>query len=413
MKRIMSIVLSLVMLLSVASGCSPSAPASSAAPAPSVAPASSAAPTPSVEQTPSAAQTPDVSGPPKFKVGVRMPATTDPALLRLQENVMLAVKAAGGELLIENAPLTPEGIVGACERLIAAGVDGLLVIPPSDAVLPRIMQMCEEAKIPWATYFREINDPEVKKLVEASPYYLGRSYDEEERVGYNVAKALGELGSRNLALVALPKGDTTGDLREKGMRRAADEMGMKIIAEVRNPTQSSDAAKAIESVLTTYPETDGILLAASAITPGIIPAIIKTLETYGKDKTVKVGTINLGQGLGDLFEKGQLHVVSDGVLVWDPLYATAILLNHLMGTPLSTDGTPVKFVMDFTNLSSKTDIDNYIKYCERDYPVYTTEEYQQKFLKAFNPSVTKESIQEEISKVSLADVIERHKDLVK
>ena len=110
-----------------------------------------------------------------FTIGMRFPVTIDQMQQQTMDNVTELVETAGGRLLVENAALTPEGNIQAYERLIAAGVDGLAVIPAADSVLPRIKEMCEEAQIPWTIYYRSIMDEDIKEEIEASTYYLGNT----------------------------------------------------------------------------------------------------------------------------------------------------------------------------------------------------------------------------------------------
>ena len=170
-----------------------------------------------------------------------------------QSNVTLVATTANGELMVENAALTPEGNIESYEKLIAAGVNGLIVIPASDSVLPRISQMCEEAQIPWAIYMRSILDEDIKAQIEASPYYLGNTYEDEYLAGYTLTKKMAEAGCKNIILFSTALGDTTGGQREAGMNAACEEFGINVISEFRAVPQASDAAQAVESVLTTHP----------------------------------------------------------------------------------------------------------------------------------------------------------------
>lgn len=345
-----------------------------------------------------------------FVIGMRFPVTIDQMQQQTMDNVTELVESAGGTLLVENAALTPEGNIQAYERLIAAGVDGLVVIPASDSVLPRIKQMCEDAKIPWAIYYRSILDEDIKAEIEASEYYLGNTYEDEFMAGYQLTAKMGESGCKNIVLFSTALGDTTGAQREDGMNQACEEYGMKVINEFRATAQASDAAQSIESVLTTHPEVDGIFIAAGTITPGILPAITSVLDQYGR-QDVKITIIDYPQGLQDAFANGYMLAACGGHNVTDPLFAATMVLNKIKGTPLSEE--PMSVRINQMILESEEDVVNYFKYCEGGVSTYTPEETKELFFKWENGNITGDSFLKAAEEYTIDSVIERHKDLVK
>lgn len=344
-----------------------------------------------------------------FTIGARFPVTIDQMQQQTMDNITQLVEAAGGELLVENAALTPEGNIQAYERLIAAGVDGLVVIPAADSVLPRIKEMCEDAEIPWSVYYRSILDEDIKKDVESSEYYLGNTYEDEIMAGYNLTAKMGEAGCKNIVLFSTALGDTTGAQREEGMNQACEEYGIEVINEFRATAQASDAAQSIESVLTTHPEVDGIFIAAGTITPGILPAVTSVLDQYGRDD-VKITIIDYPQGLQDAFADGYMLAACGGHNVTDPLFATSLVLNKIKGTPLSEEAFSVR--INQMILESEEDVVNYFKYCESGIPTYTPDEAKEMLFKWENDEVTQESFLKVAEEYTIDSVIERHKGLV-
>ena len=344
-----------------------------------------------------------------FLLGMRMPTTIDQMQEQTQSNVTLVATTANGELMVENAALTPEGNIESYEKLIAAGVNGLIVIPASDSVLPRISQMCEEAQIPWAIYMRSILDEDIKAQIEASPYYLGNTYEDEYLAGYTLTKKMAEAGCKNIILFSTALGDTTGGQREAGMNAACEEFGINVISEFRAVPQASDAAQAVESVLTTHPEVDGIFIAAGTLTYGILPALTTLLDEY--DRTdVKITMIDFPEGMEEAFETGYMLSACGGFNVTDAMFCASLVVNYLQGTPLSEE--PVSIRVNQMYLESVEDVENYFKYCESGVATYTAEELNEYFFKFVNPEVTVESLTELAANYSLDDVVSRHQDIV-
>lgn len=86
----------------------------------------------------------------EFTIGMRFPMAIDQMQQQTMDNVTELVETAGGSLLVENAALTPEGNIQAYERLIAAGVDGLAVIPAADSVSPESKKCVRKHRFPGA-----------------------------------------------------------------------------------------------------------------------------------------------------------------------------------------------------------------------------------------------------------------------
>lgn len=344
-----------------------------------------------------------------FTIGMRFPVTIDQMQQQTMDNVTELVETAGGSLLVENAALTPEGNIQAYERLIAAGVDALAVIPAADSVLPRIKEMCEEAQIPWSIYFRSILDEDIKKEIEESPYYLGNTYEDEYQAGYQLTKKMGEAGCKNIVLFSTALGDTTGQQREAGMNDACEEFGMQVVNEFRAVAQASDATQSMESVLTTHPEVDGIFISAGTLTPGILPALTSLLDEYNR-KDVKITVIDFPQGLQDAFAEGYMLAACGGHNITDPLYSASLLINAIKDTKLSEK--PESIRINQMILDSEEDVVDYFKYCESGMSTYTPDEAKELFFKFENPDITIDSFKKAAEDYTIDSVIERHKDLV-
>ena len=227
-----------------------------------------------------------------FKIGFCfLTNTTDPLTISIIDNVRAVVEAAGGELIIDNMDFTNEGMINSVEKLISLGVDGILIMPLAESLLPTINQMCVEAEIPFATMFRAINDEEIKAEILSSPYFAGGCYEDEEITAYNAVKEMASLGVKNLCVINLQKGDAAGDARDRGAERAAQESGIEILTVARNLLQMTDVQKTVESFIAAYPEMDGIFIAGT-YAPAALPTLMKVLEDHKLDGEIKVGRID-------------------------------------------------------------------------------------------------------------------------
>ncbi|HEX2985293.1 MAG TPA: sugar ABC transporter substrate-binding protein [Caproiciproducens sp.] len=346
-----------------------------------------------------------------FKIGFPFLTSNDPTYTAILNSAKTVCKAAGGELVTASWDFTPDQLVTDVQKLISMGCNGIMIIPTSDSVLPKIKQMCETAKVPFSIVYRSINDPDIKAAVESSPYYVGNCWEDEENTGYQVMKQLSGMGAKNVALLGVNKGDTTGDARDRGIQKAAKEDNVKILAETRGIMQSADATKAVESFIAAYPEMDGLYIVGGSICPGILEAATKALAGHGKTGKVKIGMIDFSSGIGDALSKKELSVVAGGHMVLDPTLSCTMLVNKVIGTPLSDK--PVSLSIKLMYIKNAEDAANYFKYVEGSVPPFTEDEIKKDMLKFYNPTLNKDGLDKINANFSVQDVMTRHKGLVK
>ena len=61
------------------------------------------------------------------------------------------------------------------EYAINEGVDGILLSPSSDQILPTVCRLCQDAGVYWGIYFRSIEDEEFEKNAKARHIILETS----------------------------------------------------------------------------------------------------------------------------------------------------------------------------------------------------------------------------------------------
>lgn len=343
----------------------------------------------------------------KFKVGLSIWGTSDALGKSCSDLVKSSVEALGGETIVDASGLMPEKQISSVENLISSGCDALTICPFSDSILPKVSQLCTEAKIPFTIYFRKIQDLAVKKAVESSPYYVGNCCEDETTAGYNVTKSLADKGCKKILLISMPRGDTTAENREKGVNKCVQETGMKIVSECRDINQASDATKAVESAIAAFPDLDGILFASSG-TFGFSGAI-QALKQHDKVGKIFVASIDFPNDLQEAFKDNTIAGMCGGHFA-DPMFTVILLYNRLAGTPLADK--PVTLNLPFTYLKSAADADNYYKYFTGSIPLYTANEVKQ-MVKFYNKDMSLEKLTQIMQNYGLDDAVKRHKNLVK
>lgn len=293
----------------------------------------------------------------------------------------------------EDRNSTADSILYYVQEEIEKGTDGILICPPNDQVLPMICRMCEEANVYWGIYFRSIMDENIRAVCEASPYYIGNAYEDEETNAYLLTKKMLEQGYRKIALLSEAKWDTTCTAREKGINRALEETdGAEIVVEARDIRSEEDAAAMTRSILDAYPEVDCVYLAGSTIrkAPEII---LDTILEERKDGSVGLVTIDFSQSLTEDFESGVLKAAF-GVPQFsiDAYYMAVSMINTLKGFPLSEDAE--SYCVPGLLVESKEQAEEIADATENpDHLFFAEEEVETLLFKWNNPALNAEEFQ--------------------
>lgn len=170
-----------------------------------------------------------VPAPKPFKIAAVWGASTDSERTAQINNLRTIVETAGGEFIHAQASDTPEEQINGVESAIAAGVSGLIMTPCSDSIVPRVQRACEEAGVYFAFVYRDCADPDIKADLEACSYYVGGSSADDIKTGYDAMKILADDGRKNVAVFAMTIGNLTGDGRDEGASKAAEEFGLTLL----------------------------------------------------------------------------------------------------------------------------------------------------------------------------------------
>ena len=345
-----------------------------------------------------------------FKIGIGWFEFNDPTYDSAFNNIRSAVEAAGGELVVENTTdMTAEGQINTVQKLISMGVDGVIFTPLAQSVIPKLQSMCENAGVYFSMNNRMITDPDIKAGLIASEYFAGCTFENEEETAYKAVLELAEKGVEDLCVISGPTGDTASDARERGIERAVSETGINVLTTIRDLQTAGDVTSAVESFVAAFPDMDGIFVSYTWAT-GAMPALQKVLETNNLAGEVIVGRIDFDSSMAEYFADGQLNLVYGGQMQIDPYISTALLVNKVMGYSLAEE--PLFIEVSYMKLTSEEEALDYFKYLEGDVPVFTTDEAKEMILKKYNPDIDGEAITSIVENFSLADVIERHQDIV-
>ena len=334
-------------------------------------------------------------------------AQSQMASVRAHEAV---AEAIGARYIRETySAFTPEEQMASVERLIAAGADGIMIVPCSESLMMAIHTLCEDAGVYYEFLMRDITDPELKEIIEAGDYYAGCTYGDNYQGAYNMTQALIDAGSTNIAILGFQKGDSVGDQFDAGCLAAIEDNDCTFVTEVRDFSSAADMTNAVTSILTTHPETDGIILLGGLPHEGILPATATAIENMGMTGQVKIAMNDYVDGMAEYLDNGMLVYIFGGNQVFENQLAFVNLANCVVGTPLSDD-INVTITHNYLVVTSSEELNYYLEYVEGDIPPYTTEEVKE-MIRLYNPDFTGEMLQELLENMSIEDVVERHAGL--
>lgn len=347
------------------------------------------------------------SDPEPFTIGFPWDtANTDPTWISIYNNVEAAVESAGGELVSVNTDNTADDLINKVSELISRGVDGILLMPAADSMLPSVDAMCADAGVYWGTMFRTISDESIRDAIYESEWFAGGCHEDDEACAANIVKSMSEMGVTDLGVINIAKGDTSSDLRDKGLAEGAEEAGVNVLNTTYDISVTTDMTKTIESYIAAYPEMNGILVLGTYC-EAAIPTIEKALADHDKAGEVKVGRIDFESDLGTYLSEGTFHVSYGGQQQIDPLISAVILVNKVIGTPIVEDG-PTIIETPYLELTDATEAEQFNEYFLGDEAVYTADEIKDTMIKFYNPDIDMDYMNELISTFSIADVVSRH-----
>ena len=364
MKKFVAVLLSMIMVLGLLTGCGNTAPASSTpTPASNAEPAQNNDPAPAPQE----ADTPAAPALPQgHKLGVidwsALGLPLYVAALGMEKDLCATT---GAELVTTTlSGYDDAAFMAAYEYLIDQGCNGCVVTTFSEGPISLIADMMEEAGVDWFLANRQITDPDLKAKVFGMDHFVGNCFCSEEDNAYDMVRQLHEkYGVQNLAVLGLTQGDLNGDLRDKGIARACEEFGVTLLTETRGIKTVDDVTNSVEGIIASYPELDGIFIVGGTVTNGALAGAAQALANHGMSDKVSIAMIDIAGGMSAYMGEGQpLKLVAGGNTIMDVLFSTTSLINHAMG--VNVDAEPYVIGTHMMNIFSIEDANDYDEYIE-------------------------------------------------
>ena len=399
MKRVFSVVIAILVVFSMVSGCaSGTQEDKTASDGPDQTEADEATQTEAV-----AVDTEEQE--PAFKIGYMDYPIVSPMLSAVKANVQYVCESLGGtaEFVVINE-LSTEAIIDCVEQLIQLDVDAIVICPFTEAPMAKIARLCDEAGVYFMWRHRQIFDEEISQLCFSSEYFLGWAVEDDYDAAYRVVKYMAEEGITEIAMITEDLSDTVAAERESGALAAAEEYGVNIVGAVRGLTQATQVTEAVGSFIASYPELQ-LVFCTGATTSGLVDGILSAFEQAGRDD-IKIGSLDFLDGSEQATKDGIIIVQAGGQHVPNAVYCTVVAINALVnGERLG--GEPIKLSIALSIANDYSDLENYNDYAIGNLPLYTADELKELFL----TDLTVEKMMEYAAGFDITNIAELHTGL--
>ncbi len=372
-KRLISIVLSLVMVGSALVGCGSTSTTSTDA-APAAAPAADEAAPAADDAAPAATADGDI------KIGVSIWSSTD--VLGSQCKMILdeAAKSLGVQVQYVDQGHVSEKVTASVEQLCAAGCQGIIICNSSDTEMASAIKTCNDNGVYLAQFFRIIsqeNSADIYQAAVDSEYYVGAVHENEPENGEKLVQILLDKGDRNIGLIGWEQGDATWLGRWEGYKagvekwNAAHPDDQATLSEPQYAgTSSEGGSKAAEALMSANPDLDALIPAGGGGDP--LQGAIAAVERAGKTQDIDIVSTDFLPDLGERLANGSMAGESGGHYC-DPLFAFMAVYNAIKGNYSDFGGKFEDIKFPYLYVASPDDYKDYEKYFVDQLP-YTDEE---------------------------------------
>ena len=375
-KRLVSVMLSLLMVGSTLAGCGNAAATKSETPAPAATETKTeeAAPAATEEAAPATADDSNI------KIGVSIWSSTD--VLGSQCKLILdeAAKALGVQVQYVDQGHVSEKVTASVEQLCAAGCQGIIICNSSDTEMASAIKTCNDNGVYLAQFFRIIsqeNSADIYQAATDSEYYVCAVHENEPENGEKLVQILLDKGDRNIGLIGWEQGDATWLGRWEGYKagvekwNAAHPDDQAVLSEPQYAgTSSEGGSKAAEALMSANPDLDALIPAGGGGDP--LQGAIAAVERAGKTQDIDIVSTDFLPDLGERLANGSMAGESGGHYC-DPLFAFMAVYNAIKGNYSDFGGKFEDVKFPYLYVASADDYKDYEKYFVDQLP-YTDDE---------------------------------------
>lgn len=305
-----------------------------------------------------------------YKIGYNYYGPGSYALTTLANNQDYVVKCFGSETQSTSDDFQVDKIVQDVENMISAGCDGLVIWLPADNLYKTVIDMCEEAKVPYVFSDKVPSDPDVIETLQNSEYFAGAVGPANAEYGSLIADYALEQGYKTCIISTGAQGDPTDTPRIEAFTETF-EAGGGTVEQVVYTDSQDNIQPYTENALVAYPDVDFVYGTGSDYGIGAADAI----ANQGID--AKVLTSGLDSAVLEYLcdDSNAVEFVNGDYWISGTM-ATVALMNYLDGTPLKDADGNMVFVDNIMPFQITPDTYEEFKATFIDKPCYSAAEIQ-------------------------------------
>ncbi|SCX02559.1 ribose transport system substrate-binding protein [Lachnospiraceae bacterium YSD2013] len=371
-KRIISVLLSALLVLGTFAGCGNAATNSGES--------STKSNTAAQTQTETKTETKTAAADDTIKIGVSIWSSTDVLGSQCKMIIDEAAKALGVQVQYVDQGHVSEKVTASVEQLCAAGCQGIIICNSSDTEMASAIKTCNDNGVYLAQFFRIIskdNSADIYQAAVDSEYYVGAVHENEPENGEKLVNILLEKGDRNIGLIGWEQGDATWLGRWEGYKagvekwNAAHPDDQAVLSEPQYAgTSSEGGSKAAEALMSANPDLDALIPAGGG--GDSLQGAIAAVERAGKTQDIDIVSTDFLPDLGERLANGSMAGESGGHYC-DPLFAFMAVYNAVKGNYKDFGGKFEDIKFPYLYVASPDDYVDYEKYFVNQLP-YTAEE---------------------------------------
>lgn len=344
----------------------------------------------------------------KIKIGVSIWSSTDTLGSQCKKIIDAAADALGVDVMYVDQGHVSEQVTASVETLCAAGCNGIIICNSSSAEMTSVINTCNENEVYVSQFFRIIDqksNPDEYALACKSEYYVGAVHEDEVANGINLVKILCDKGCRKIALEGWQAGDATFLLRWEGYKQGVEEWNKAnpndktVLLEPQYGGTTSDTGRSTaESILSANPDADALIVAGGG--GDTLIGALAGVEGLGLKSKISVVSTDFLPDLDEQLASGGMAAESGGHYC-DPLFAFMMTYNAVTGKYQTSADSFYEILFPYLYVASSDDYTAYAKYFVDELP-YTSDELAAMAEQSFD------DLSKTAAALSIEDVQTRH-----
>ena len=333
-----------------------------------------------------------------YKIGINYMTSASYVLVTLRDNSVKVVEGMGSDALAIDDEGNPEKILQDIENMVSAEADGVIAWMLVDQLFDPLSELCERTETPFVLNDKVPEDPDIIANIKANPHFAGAIGPANAVYGEAVAEYALDKGWKTVLIFSGDVADPTDAPRIKAFKEKFEAAGGEIVNEAHSAT-TVDIQPTIDNALVANEEPDFIY----ATGPDYSNAACDALQGKGwKTKVLSSGLDSTSlERLADP-ESPMEFLNGDNWVAGS--FSAVVLMNYLDGNPLLDSNGEQVWYTDIKPFGVPSEQYDLFKRFFIDEFMFTTEELQQ-MRTANNPDFDYDAFIEIVENYSLETVL--------